>query len=448
MNPYLGSGLAAGFVRVCLAMVGVVIVLQFANQKVSDSKGVSKFPRLLTAARHDENVVLPPGRRLSQSKDFRFLYCDPTKNKWVDTSRDNPKAVRIPLDQRWASHGCQMQIDGGAGDIRLATGVVTGNNAGNSPSAGQGGRHGTSGSRDGDSAPQNTGMQDTDDSVPSSGTRNSARGSNTGTNPSTGQGGPHGTSDGNSVPSQHTGMQGSDDTAVSSGTRTNPTANNPSIGQDGGTDASGVRDGTNPTGLNAKKNPGNNPSTGQDVGSANIGIRGDSSVPLRNSGEHGGYLTGVSGTRNDRTGIHPRINPSTGQDVGSDSIGSRDGNSTRSKTIGKTGDHLMPRLTTGGRTNNANASKPEASTTNDSDVIIDDRQFENMTNTTNNFTSNAKDSPLELPLAYRILVIGLAFLSVICACVCMIGSFLHTRTDKKDSFDIPDSPSDMEDAVE
>jgi hypothetical protein len=288
MNSCPGSGLAVGFVRVCLAMVGVVIVLQSANQKVWDSNGVSTYPRLLAAARYDENDDLPLRRRLSQKYDEK-------KKGWVKDSTDGENVVKLSPGMTWSVIGNTMVI---------TVPTDTGNKAENNPSMTW------------------------------------------------------------SPPSQSKGKQGNDISPSGTATTTNPT--------------------------DVKQGP--------------------------NANTVGGNMKVSSDNRNDPTGLNSRNNASTVQDWG--------------------------------RTNDANASKPESSTTNDSNVVIDDRQFENMYNSSNNLTGNAKDSPLKLPLEGTILLIGISFLSVIVACLCMISSFLHTRTDKMDDFDVPDSPSDMEDAVE
>jgi len=362
MNSCPGSGLAVGFVRVCLAMVGVVIVLQSANQKVWDSNGVSTYPRLLAAARYDENDDLPLRRRLSQKYDEK-------KKGWVKDSTDGENVVKLSPGMTWSVIGNTMVI---------TVPTDTGNKAENNPSMTW-------------SPPsQSKGKQGNDISPSGTATTDVKQGPNANTGQVVGSGIP-----------QSKGKQGND--ISPSGTATTdvkqgPNANTGQVVGSGipqskgkqGNDISpsGTATTTNPT--DVKQGP--------------------------NANTVGGNMKVSSDNRNDPTGLNSRNNASTVQDWG--------------------------------RTNDANASKPESSTTNDSNVVIDDRQFENMYNSSNNLTGNAKDSPLKLPLEGTILLIGISFLSVIVACLCMISSFLHTRTDKMDDFDVPDSPSDMEDAVE
>merc|ERR1712008_435675 len=149
-----------------------------------------------------------------------------------------------------------------------------------------------------------------------------------------------------------------------------------------------------------------------------------------------------------------------------------DGASASSKQqpadIGKktSGGYLSAGSTWGGDTNNSNKDQTRSSDDLSADTNRDDTSSNSYpaesndkansdgddhgNNMTKNTLSHTQDPLREFPLGYKILLLILALLSVICACICAAGSCLRPEKGKEEHVPgdgVPgDCASDMEDA--
>lgn len=454
------SGFAIGLVFAFMAMVGTVLLWQHGKQMLVDATGgESAAPRLLAKASGFENGNLPSVVKVSGSKDFdgfyenggssrgkdgervefaitgnghSVLYYDHGENQWVLFSRSNRHSARSePQKPAFLPEQGNWRLDSGASVRIHIEGFVgrAGNTFTTDPKTTEklnevlGDLPKTPGTSfdvgiDADGKQQNRDVEESDRTKMPGGDRSShsTTGSDT-TNPKTGQTDISGNDTPGAVASNGPGQTGGEQT---------PGGNLPAAPSTGGDT---INSETDQTDISGNDNPGAVASNGP----------GQTGREETQGGDRSAASTTGRDTKNPNADQTTSDLSAVSNRDESNNPNSNSPDQTDSSSLG----HGNNNATNAGQSGNGSHNSDRYST-------IDDCAGQNSTNKDCDGQVEKRNKTSKgFPLLFKILLIVLALLSLICACICTASGILRSRKGKEGlegREPVPvDDPSDMED---